>query len=163
MCVPVSHLLHHSDRLHQYCLQVVNCLMNQKLLSREQSYYPNNSETSTSFSARSSTLVHAPEGGMFLPFFFLSHLTLSRYTKLLWSRGVQAIGMKAEHSGESVVSGRKEMSENLCPATHWLASTYLFVQKHWWEKLWSNISSLSLFCSLKNGSHKHLPHACSEI
>ena len=69
-CVPVSHLLHHFDHLHQHCSQVVNCLMNQKLPSREQSYYPNDSETSTSFSARSNTLVHAPQCDMFFPFFF---------------------------------------------------------------------------------------------
>ena len=37
---PCLHLLHHFDHLRQHCLQVLNCLMNQKLPSKEQSYYP---------------------------------------------------------------------------------------------------------------------------
>ena len=49
MCVPVSHLRHHSGHPCQCWLQCVNYLMNQKLQSTVQYYYPSESETSTSF------------------------------------------------------------------------------------------------------------------
>lgn len=101
------------DHLHQHCSQVVNCLMNQAL-SREQSYYPSDSETSTSFFQQDPTHWSMPLNVTcsFLFFFKSSHFIQICKAAVEQRSSSHRYESRAQQE-ESVLLGRKEMSENL--------------------------------------------------